>query len=75
MEHNSYDTVSLKHAFMSTKILKYFSHVHPAVSSAILPSHHIYGILGSKSRLSLCCLYSSCFGFLSCLDTIIINCS
>lgn len=56
MEHNSYDTVSLKHAFMSTKILKYFSHVRPAVSSAILPSHHIYGILGSKSRLSLCCL-------------------
>lgn len=56
MLHNSYDTVSLKRAFMSTKILRYFFHVDPAVSSAILPSHHIYGILGSKSRLSICCL-------------------
>ena len=51
---NSYDTISLMHAFMSTKILRYFSHVHPAMFSALLSSHHVDGILGSKPRLSIC---------------------
>lgn len=40
-------------AFMSTKILRYFSHVHPAMISALLSSHDVDAILGSKPRLSV----------------------
>lgn len=44
---NSSDTVSLKHAFMSTETPRYFSHVPPAVFFAILSSRRVYSIWGS----------------------------